>query len=107
MTEDWQTKAQHEYKKGDKVLITHRHKDGEWYDNFRNKTSWPNEMDQWIGKVVTLDMENGGDWRMEETVYYFPTECMQPYTGEQEQAKEQDRLAGFLAELETLIAKWK
>jgi hypothetical protein len=107
MTEDWQTKAQHKYKKGDKVLITHRHKDGEWYDTYGHKTSWPNEMDEWIGKVVTLDMENGGDWRMEETVYYFPTECMQPYTGEQGQARGQDRLAGFLAELEILIAKWK
>ena len=107
MTEDWQTKAQHKYKKGDKVLITHRHKDGGWRDNLGNYASWKDDMNEWIGKVATLNVEYGGDWAMDETGYYFPTECMQPYTGEQGQARGQDRLAGFLAELETLIAKWK
>jgi hypothetical protein len=107
MTEDWENKPQHKYKKGDKVLITHRHKDGEWYDNFSNKTSWADDMDEWIGEVVTLNKESGGDWAVEEIYYFFPTECMQPYTGEQRQAGEGDRLTGFLAELETLIAKWK
>ena len=107
MTKDWENKPQHKYKKGDKVLITHRHKDGEWYDNRGYKTSWADSMDEWIGKVVTLKTEYNGDWRMEESIWFFPTECMQPYTGEQKQAGEEDRLAGFLAELETLIARWK
>jgi hypothetical protein len=80
-TKDWSASNKQDpktsFKKGDKVVITHVVEGREWIDNRGNVTSWPDAMDEYVGKEVTLVKEIGGDWTMEETcMYYFPTQCM-------------------------------
>ena len=79
-TKDWSANNKQEtktsFKKGDKVVITHVVEGREWIDNAGNATSWADTMDEYVGKEVTLVKEHTGDWAMEETHYYFPTQCM-------------------------------
>ena len=79
-TKDWSANNKQEtktsFKKGDKVVITHVVEGREWIDNAGHATSWADTMDEYVGKELTLARELGGDWTMEETNYFFPTQCM-------------------------------
>jgi hypothetical protein len=79
-TKDWSANNKREpkpsFKKGDKVVITHVVEGREWIDNVGHAASWADTMDEYVGEELTLARELGGDWTMEETWYYFPTQCM-------------------------------
>jgi hypothetical protein len=79
-TKDWTANNKQEtktsFKKGDKVVITHVVEGREWIDIAGHATSWADTMDEYVGKELTLARELGGDWTMEETHYFFPTQCM-------------------------------
>jgi hypothetical protein len=79
-TKDWSANNKQEtktsFKKGDKVVITHVVEGREWIDIAGHATSWADTMDEYVGKELTLARELDGDWTMEETHYFFPTQCM-------------------------------
>jgi hypothetical protein len=79
-TKDWTANNKQEtktsFKKGDKAVITHVVEGREWIDNAGHATSWADTMDEYVGKELTLARELDGDWTMEETRYFFPTQCM-------------------------------